>query len=476
MTILLRELLDVSQTDGAESRVSRRARQERKKRNLIGKILMLVLGLLICVAIPMFIPSDTAQFNTQEVQAAVQQLYLDEQLDYLNPDVTLEMIEETVDEVDRLGVKETEKAYQKAQEAQEKFLAIEGLSDVYETESVVIEGEQVQDNLKLKEDITLTSIQEISNRHQLTGEDALSTQIKDLYTEATQVLEEVENVKHLVTALPQDVSGDVELTEILTQLLEVEMELERLEGQPSVATLQTNFEEKVTGVAEVLKEQAQTQEFDEEVRTMMFECEALSKNLSGSILDSRKLVSLTFDDGPNPLYTQQVLDILARYDVKATFFLLGQEVVRHPELAKQIVEEGHQVANHSFGHPNFAEISDEEVLEEVNRTQEAIIDATGITPTMYRMPYGAGGARVVNLLPDMNSVIWNVDSEDWISDDAYMIYENVMVNILPHTVVLMHDKHQSTVDSLELLIPDLLEQGYEFVDPLEVGMEFLYYD
>ena len=208
----------------------------------------------------------------------------------------------------------------------------------------------------------------------------------------------------------------------------------------------------------------------------MFKCNTLSKNLSGSILDSRKLVSLTFDDGPNPLYTQQVLDILAKYEVKATFFLLGQEVERHPDLAKKIVEEGHMVANHSFGHPNLAEISDEEVLKEINQTQDVIFDATGVTPTMYRMPYGAGGARVVNLFPELESVIWNVDSEDWISNDAYLIYENVAANMLPHTVILMHDKHQSTVDSLELIIPDLLDQGYEFVDPLEVGMEFLYYE
>nr|WP_246168189.1 polysaccharide deacetylase family protein [Fundicoccus ignavus] len=208
----------------------------------------------------------------------------------------------------------------------------------------------------------------------------------------------------------------------------------------------------------------------------MFECDALARRLSGSILDERKLIALTFDDGPNPSYTPQVLDILAQYDVKATFFLLGQEVVKYPELVKEIADAGHLVENHSFGHPDFATISDDELLDEINRTQEAIYDAAGILPTMYRMPYGSGGARVVQMFPDLQSVIWNVDSEDWVSEDAYTIYLNVMENLLQHTVLLMHDKDQSTVDSLELLIPELIAQGYEFVSPLEINMEFLYYE
>lgn len=476
VNILLRELLNVSHTEGAESRVSRRLNQERKKRNLMSKIVILLLGLFICVATAVVIPSDSAQFNTLEVQAAVQQLYLDEQQDYLNPEVTGALIEETVEEVERLVGNETDVFYQKAREAQAKYQAIEALNDIYETEAAVIKGDHVQRDLKLHEDLTLTSIQEISERHQLATEDDLSTQINSLYTEATQVLEDVAAVDDLLGNLPKEMSADVDLNVLLPQLVEVEIELERLEEQLSVDALQVDFEKKVTGIADVLKTQAETTDFDEELLASMFECEALSKELSGSLLDSRKLVSLTFDDGPNPLYTQQVLDILAKYEVKATFFLLGQEVVRHPQLAKKIVEEGHVVANHSFGHPNLADISDEEVLKEINQTQAAIFDATGVTATMYRMPYGAGGARVVNMFPELESVIWNVDSEDWISDDAYLIYDNVIENMLPHTVILMHDKHQSTVDSLELIIPDLLDQGYEFVDPLEVGMEFLYYE
>lgn len=466
----------MSHTEGAESRVSRRAKKERKKRNLVSNIVMLGLGLLVCVAIAMVIPSDTAQFNTQEVQAAVQQLYLDEEQDYLNPNVTRVMIEETVETVERLGIKPSETIYQKVYEAQDKYLAIDALSDIYVTDTVVIEGKTIQTNLELNEAITLSAIQEMSEQHQLISKDDLSKQINGLFTEATQVLEEVATVEELLKSMPEVFSDTIDMKVFLPQLIEVETALLDLEKQASVDDLKADFDNKVAELADKLKTQAETKKFDEELLAQMFECEALSKKLSGSILDSRKLVSLTFDDGPNPLYTQQVLDILAKYDVKATFFLLGQEVERHPDLAKKIAEAGHVVANHSFGHPNFAEISDEEVLKEINLTQEAIVEATGITPTIYRMPYGAGGARVVNLLPELESVIWNVDSEDWMSDDAYMIYENVITNMLPHTVILMHDKHQSTVDSLDLLIPDLLDHGYQFVEPLEVGMEFLYYE
>ena len=466
----------MSHTEGAESRVSRQAKKERKQRNLLSKIVLVVLAVVACIGLAVFTPSDSAQFNLQEVQTVIQELYLDEKQDYLNPDVTQVMIEEAINELETLGVKATDAVYLKVQEAQDKYLAIEALNQVYMTDEAVIEGETVQADLKLQEDVTLASLEALGDEYPLAAEGELGAALNQLYKQATQVLEEVSQLETLVSNLPQEVSEEANLTGVLPQLVEVETELGRLGERASIESLQVDFEQKVSKLAELLKTQAETTEFSDDMVAMMFKCQTLASNLSGSILDSRKLVSFTFDDGPNPLYTQQVLDILDKYDVKGTFFLLGQEVERYPELAKQIVEDGHVLANHSFGHPNFSEISDEEVLKEINRTQEAIFDATGVTPTMYRMPYGAGGARVVNLFPELESVIWNVDSEDWISDDAYAIYANVMENMLPHTVILMHDKHQSTVDSLELLIPDLINQGYEFVDPLEVGMEFLYYE
>ena len=186
-------------------------------------------------------------------------------------------------------------------------------------------------------------------------------------------------------------------------------------------------------------------------------------------------MALTFDDGPNPDTTPQLLEVLAKYNVKGTFFVLGAEVEIYPELTKQIVEEGHIIANHSYNHPNFDEVSEEEVLAEIEMTQEAIFEATDFLPTLYRMPYGAGGARVVNLLPEMTSIIWNIDSEDWASQDAYVIYEEVMENLLQHSLLLMHDRHQATVDALDLLIPALQEQDYQFVTPLEIGMEDFHY-
>ena len=144
-------------------------------------------------------------------------------------------------------------------------------------------------------------------------------------------------------------------------------------------------------------------------------------------------------------------------------------------MARRIVEEGHIIANHSYSHPDFSQISDEEVIQEIEWTQESIVDATGVAPTLYRMPFGAGGPRVVRLLSDMTSIIWNVDSLDWELQDAELIYQNVMANLSNDMLVLMHDTAQYTVDAVARFVPELIEQGYEFVTPMELDFQHRFF-
>ena len=161
--------------------------------------------------------------------------------------------------------------------------------------------------------------------------------------------------------------------------------------------------------------------------------------------------------------------------MKGTFFVIGASVDTYPELAKQIVDEGHQIANHTYSHPDLAKLSDSEVLREIQQTQDAIFNATGATPELYRLPYGSGGARVVRLLKPLTSIIWNVDSEDWQSKDKELIVEQVLMHLQPQSLLLMHDTHHATAPALDELIPLLKERGYRFVFPQEVDFDYHYY-
>ena len=134
------------------------------------------------------------------------------------------------------------------------------------------------------------------------------------------------------------------------------------------------------------------------------------------------------------------------------------------------------IGNHSYSHPNFDDISDEEVLQQINWTQEIVEEATGYLPTMYRMPFGAGGLRVVQLLPELTSITWNLDSLDWQLQDAQAIFDRVIPMLSNDTLLLMHDTSQTSVDALALLMPVLVERGYEFVFPDQLIYQNRYYE
>ncbi|RKL69192.1 chitooligosaccharide deacetylase [Salipaludibacillus neizhouensis] len=184
-------------------------------------------------------------------------------------------------------------------------------------------------------------------------------------------------------------------------------------------------------------------------------------------------VALTFDDGPDPRYTPGVLEVLEEYNVPATFFLMGVRAEAQPELARQIVEEGHVIGNHTFWHPNLVtegEIST--LVNEVQKTEDTLAEIVGYRTTMFRPPYGFLYPELVEELGNLNySVIaWSVDSLDWEPLlTSEQIAQNVLENIHPGAIVLMHDGAEAagdrtqTIDALREIIPTLQEQGMEFV-------------
>lgn len=197
---------------------------------------------------------------------------------------------------------------------------------------------------------------------------------------------------------------------------------------------------------------------------------------------SRTLVALTFDDGPSRETTAQILDILARYKMHATFFLLGKNIPGNEDLVQRMINEGHQVGNHSWSHPELTKVSSEEAQAQIQQTQDAISKATGrTTASVVRPPYGSINHSVASVIK-LPAVNWSVDTLDWKSHNPAAILEVVKKTVYPGAIVLMHDIHQTTVDSLPAVLEYLRDNNYKGVtinelyhsEPLQAGR--LYFD
>ena len=186
---------------------------------------------------------------------------------------------------------------------------------------------------------------------------------------------------------------------------------------------------------------------------------------------NRKLVALTFDDGPNPTYTPKFLELLKAENVRATFFLIGPNVKSHPELARQIAEAGFEVGNHSWTHPQFNRIGLEKVKDEIQKTSAEIVAATGVEPAVLRPPYGEANQKVQDLIGDANLHIinWSIDSNDWKkSSSVKSIVDNAVKNMRDGSIILMHDRFDRSLEATEAIIKAGKEKGYEFVTVSEL--------
>ncbi|WP_429951545.1 polysaccharide deacetylase family protein [Enterococcus sp. AZ101] len=182
---------------------------------------------------------------------------------------------------------------------------------------------------------------------------------------------------------------------------------------------------------------------------------------------NKKYISLTFDDGPNPDTTPRLLDILKEKGVTATFFMLGQNVVKHEALVKRVAEEGHEVASHSYSHPQLTSVDAQRVTEEVQNTDKAIYHAIGKLPTDFRPPYGAVNKEVATII-GKPIIQWSVDSQDWQSHNAEAIIKRIDETAYNDTIILMHDIHPETVDAVSTVIDHLRNDGYEILPSKEL--------
>ncbi|MCL2746283.1 MAG: polysaccharide deacetylase family protein [Coriobacteriia bacterium] len=184
--------------------------------------------------------------------------------------------------------------------------------------------------------------------------------------------------------------------------------------------------------------------------------------------EGSRLAALTFDDGPHPEFTPALLEVLAEEGVKATFFVLGSQVTRHPEIARQIVEDGHQIANHSYSHRDYRTLNYEEKRTDLLRAQDAIENATGVRPNWVRPPYGKMNATSYSLFGNEEMLVahWSVDPADWRRPGVGVIRERVANTIHPGAVILLHDAggdRAQTVQATREIIRNLHEEDYQFV-------------
>jgi peptidoglycan/xylan/chitin deacetylase (PgdA/CDA1 family) len=185
--------------------------------------------------------------------------------------------------------------------------------------------------------------------------------------------------------------------------------------------------------------------------------------------ETRK-IALTFDDGPHPTQTKRILDILDRYEVHATFFMIGVNVENYPDAAKEVLARGHEIGNHTYSHSHLRGMTAESLSEELGRCEAVLDRVLSYHSCLFRPPEGflSGAVSACAEQGDYSLVLWSVDTKDWETKQVGSILEKVLKQIKPGDIVLMHDyvAKSKTPEALEILLPKLLALGYE---PVTVG-------
>jgi len=183
---------------------------------------------------------------------------------------------------------------------------------------------------------------------------------------------------------------------------------------------------------------------------------------------SEKMVCLTFSDGPDDQVTPQVLDILNKHRVKASFFFTGSKLEQNPEVVKRAYQDGHLVLSHTWSHQELISLSQQEIRQEIQMTEDKIYELIGERPSMIRPPNGYIDKNAASVIKHKGYkiVLWSIDTMDWTKTDKSNIVKNVIENIRPGDIILMHCDSSNTesVKALPEIITKLRQKGYKFVD------------
>ncbi|WCK56035.1 polysaccharide deacetylase family protein [Aneurinibacillus sp. Ricciae_BoGa-3] len=184
----------------------------------------------------------------------------------------------------------------------------------------------------------------------------------------------------------------------------------------------------------------------------------------------KKIIALTFDDGPHPVYTRKIMKVLDKYQAKATFFVVGERAQYYPSVVQELKQKGHEIANHTFSHPRINRISSSKLLEEIQKTDDIIHSLTGEFPALFRSPGGMYNPMVLDAVKKKHLVpiLWSAhqDSRDWANPGIHRIVRQVTENAKAGNIILMHDSgvnRTQTVRALDQILQILSREGYSFV-------------
>jgi peptidoglycan-N-acetylglucosamine deacetylase len=182
-------------------------------------------------------------------------------------------------------------------------------------------------------------------------------------------------------------------------------------------------------------------------------------------------IAITFDDGPHGVQTPRLLKMLRERGIRATFFVVGSCVAENPEIAKQIVKEGHEIANHSWSHPNLGKMGTDNVRDQIERTHNVVRQETEVAPTILRPPYGSFTNQQrawAYATWGYQTILWDVDSLDWKHRSPAKTESIIMAGTKPGSIILCHDIHKTTIDAMPSTLDKLIAKGFKFATVSEL--------
>ncbi|MEH7333051.1 polysaccharide deacetylase family protein [Neobacillus drentensis] len=183
----------------------------------------------------------------------------------------------------------------------------------------------------------------------------------------------------------------------------------------------------------------------------------------------QKVIAITFDDGPNPIYTPQVLEIFSEVGGKATFFMIGEQMSKYPEMVKKVAEQGHEIGNHTFTHPKLSQLTQEECSEEIERNESLVEDLAGQKPVVFRPPYLDYNHETLSVLEQKSYPMigaLNLEAHDWEQPGVDHILAKTRDCARNGSILLFHDGYgdrSQTIEAVRILVAELSSQGYQFV-------------
>ncbi len=202
-------------------------------------------------------------------------------------------------------------------------------------------------------------------------------------------------------------------------------------------------------------------------------CASAETEVYRSVKTDSMKIALTFDDGPHPRLTEQILDTLDQYSVKATFFMVGINVRNYPDAAREVINRGHEIGNHTFTHPLVAKLDEAALEHEIGACEDVLEELCEYRPHLFRPPEGALNASVSDCSErgDYSLVLWSLDTRDWEVKNANKIVQTVLSKVQAGDIILMHDYigvGSETPRALKLLLPELIARGFEPVTVSEL--------